>query len=340
MKSFKICLFVLFFAGCAAAPKTPQAMQDKFLHSIDRGNSYPQEDYLSALGSGDTYEDAKRVAQGNLAKIFRADVTANSKTVQKYSEILNAKGLQQDESASKESSVEVSTNQSLVNVKFAGKYEDDKGKVHTLAYIDRKETAKIYEQRISGNEDDLSVFVDNAQKSKDILQKYGSYRAALSYAKINRGLLEQLQVISPKDAQMTITKHSYSELSSKVRELGKKITYSVEVQGDQQDAVKGMAERVMHNLDFSGSEKPLLKLKGKVSFAKEDLSKSTKFYRWTLALQIVRTDNNQVIFSLDKVGRDGALSYERAKQVSYYQMRKFLGENIKAELSAYFDSRL
>ncbi len=340
MKLFKICLFALLLAGCATAPKSPKAMQDKFLHSIDGSGEYPAEDYLSALGNGDTYEDAKRMAQGNLAKIFRADIVASSKTLQKYSEILNAEGLRQDESASQESSVEVSSSQSLVNVKFAGKYKDDKKKVHTLAYIDRKETAKIYEQRISDNEDDLSVFVSKAKSSNDILQKYGCYRAALAYSKINRGLLEQLQIISPKDAQMTITKYSYSELSSIVRELGKQITYAVSVQGDEQDAVKGMTERVMYNLDFSGSNNPLLKIEGKVSFAKENLNKSTKFYRWTLALKIVRTDKNLMIFSLDKVGRDGALSYERAKQVSYYQMRKLLGENIKAELDAYFDSRL
>ncbi len=340
MKFFKVCLFVCLLAGCAAAPKTPEAMQDKFLNSIDGAGKFPEEDYLSALGSGDTYEDAKRMAQANLAKIFSVDVSAKSKTLQKYAEILNADGVQQEQSASQESSVETSTNQRLVNVKFAGKYKDDKNKVHTLAYIDRRETAKIYEQRISDNEDNLRVFVQKGRKSKDIIQKYSCYKAALAYSKINRSLLEKLQVISPKDAQMNIQTYSYSKLATGVRELSKKITYVVSVQGDNNDAVKGMAERIMYNLDFKGSKDPLLKLNVSVKFEKEELGKSTKFYRWNLALKIVRTDLNKTILSLDKVGRDGGLSYERAKQVSYYQMRKFLAANIKNELEAYFDSRI
>jgi len=340
MKIFKVCLFVLLFAGCASAPKTPQAMQNKFLHSIDGAGDYPREDYLSALGRGDTYDDAKRMAQGNLAKIFKVDVTAKSKTLQKYAEILNADGLKQDESASKESSVETSSNQTLINVKFAGRYEDDKGKVHTLAYIDRRETAEIYEQRILNNEDDLRVFVEKGRASKDVIEKYSHYRAALAYSKINRSMLEQLQVINPKGGKVNIETYSYSKLASAVREMGKRITYVVKIKGDKNDAVKGITERIMYNLDFKGSDKPLLRLNGSVQFEKENLGKSTKFYRWTLGLKISRTDQNKTILSFDKVGRDGGLSYERAMQVSYYQMRKVLGENIKAELDAYFDSRL
>ncbi len=340
MRIFNVCLAILVFAGCATGGKFGGSSGDKPLWMEDKNKAYPQAEYLSALGSGDTYEDAKRVAKGNISQIFRSDISAVSSTVQKYSEILDSKGLSQSESTQQNKSVEVSSNQSLVNIKFAGKYVDGDGKVYTLAFIDRDETGKIYEQRISDNEDNLTSFVDEAKKSKDIITQYSCYRAALAYAKLNRDLLDQLQVISPKDAQMSLITYSYSKLSSQVRKLGKKITYAVQITDDKQDEVKNIIERIMSNLDFTGTKKPLLQVKGKIVFEEEDLSKSVKFYRWNLSVKIVRTDENKVIFSIDKVGRDGGLSAQRAKQVSYYQMRKFLGKSIKKELDAYFDSRL
>ncbi len=336
MKSVKIILglLLLFLVGCASTNiSVPVWMTDK-------NQAYPQDKYLSALGSGDTYEDAMRVAKGNLSQIFQSNIVSSSTTVQKYTEILKKAEVIQTEDTKSESSVQVSSIQSLINIKFGEKFVDDKGVTHTLAYINRQETAKIYEEKISANEENMEYFLDKADENNDEILKYGCYKAATAFALQNKELVEQLRVISQKDAEMNIEIHSYAELSAKVKEIGKKITYSVEIDGDANDAVKGMTETIFSNLGFNGAKKPLLAVKGKVSLEKVDLSKSTKFYNWTINLKIVRTDNGKTIITIDEVGRDGALSYERAKQVSYYKMREFLGTEIQAKLNAYFDSGL
>ncbi len=336
MKCLKIILgmFLLYLAGCAASSNNPP------LWMADKNQVYSQDKYLSALGSGDTYEDAKRVANGNLAQIFGSNISTSSSTVQKYTEILKAEGVIETEDTKSEKSVQVSSVQSLINIKFGKKYVDDKGVTHTLAYIDRHETAKIYEEKISANEDNLEYFLDKAEESEDKILKFGYYKGAAAFALLNRDLIDQLRIISPKDAETSVVIHSYAEMSAKVREIGNSITYGVEIEGDNNDMVKGITETIFSNLGFNGSAKPFLAVKGKVSFEKVDLSKTTKFYKWEINLKINRTDNGNTIFSIDKVSRDGALSYERAKQVSYYKIREYLGTEIQTKLNTYFDSGL
>jgi len=339
-KSILLLLIILILVSCADKAKVI-LIEKKPLWMGNKNLLYPNDLYLSALGNGDSYQEAQNLARANISRIFKSDINSVSQLSQKYVEVLKKKTFENMETTTQDKSVTVKSKQNLMNIKFGENYTDKTGIIHTVAYINRKETGKIYEQKIFENSNNINIFLDKANSTRDLIEKYAYYKAAYAYASINKILIDQLMIISPKDGQTTLVSYSYGEISSNLKSIGKQITFEATIKNDKNDKIKDIIGDIFSDLGFSGGQNALLKIDGRVDFEEVDLGyEDKKFIGWELSLKLVQTDIGTSIFSTSDIGREGGTDLKRAQQTTYYQIRKRMKSVIVSRIEKYFDSKM
>jgi len=141
LKSLSLLLVVLYFYSCSA-----QTSEDLY-SSLEK--YYPASKYLAAVGEGDTKKDAEKNAMGKLSLIFESMIDYNQTLNEHFTEFSDNDGSSLVYESSTQKRTNLQSNQNLMNVKF-GKYSvDELGNNFVVAYIDRRETAAIYDEKIN-----------------------------------------------------------------------------------------------------------------------------------------------------------------------------------------------
>ena len=136
--------FVLFIAGCTATPDhTPSAdiASAPPLWVAHPERLYSEQSYLTAVGSAENVEQAKRNARGNLAQIFSTDIKAQ--------QILSThtKGDELEQFMLR--SVKSSTTETISAIAIGPTWENpENGHFEALAYLDKHAYAELLDDTI------------------------------------------------------------------------------------------------------------------------------------------------------------------------------------------------
>ncbi len=336
----KIFYFLIFFlVGCAGSSSASKSdAQPNWINNP--AALYSSKKYIAVLGTGDNLSQAQNNASSSISKIFDSNIVVDNSLNQEYIEILSSEGLFQNESTQSTSKVSVKSDQKLFNIKFGESFTNQLGKVYTIAYIDRQETAQIYEEKIMDNHDKILFFTERASRAKDIMEQYAYTKAAHTFSTINQELIEQLGIISQDEKEMLILQYSHSLIAATLRELANKIGFWIEIKNDQNSRVKNILVKVINDLGFPISPKPLLTFVGDIRFSDVDLEKENQeFIVWELNLSM-KDRENRIIFSVYEKGREGGINRSSAVNKTYYQIEKRFKEKLKSDIYSYFNSSI
>jgi len=292
--------------------------------------------YLTAIGEGDNRKAAENNATGNLALIFKSDIKVDNEHLDRFKEQFGDKeSFQHESNVTKK--IKVSSNQTLFNVKFGESFTDNMGKVFVLAYIDKMETAEIYNEKIKANSEKIKFFLNTAEKSDDKLVVYSAYNAASLFSLDNQILKEQLRIISPEFGISEDLGYNENDIAKNFKDSAKNISVSINIENDSDSKATAFIKETINSFGFVINSNPLLTITGSVSYEKLDLDRKEKFVTWNLFINLNDLSGNTIVSTTAK-GREGSVSYDAAISRCINQIGKKVKLEFSQKLSAYFDS--
>jgi hypothetical protein len=298
---------------------------------------YPDSQFLSAVGDGDTRSSAESSASANLSRIFESQIKSTFTDTQRYSEISTAKGTAVQNYQSAEAVTQIGSSQTLINVKFTDPYTDPNGRVSVLAYMNRFETANIYRERIDSSSGRAADFIRAAKAVSDPVEKYAYLDAASVLDSGIKYMREQLQIISQPVNRSISLAYEPAELTALKTDAGKQMIFSVKLDGDKDGKVTVLINSILGENGFSSGPNPLITINGEVKIEKLDMANGLENLRWYVNLKV--TDRSgKVLTTISQNQRESAKTASQAEAVAYKQIERILNKTFITDLYRYFDN--
>ncbi len=299
--------------------------------------SYPNSQYLTAIGTGDSRKEAENSAASNLAKIFQSKIKSEETINARYQELIKSNQSSLESRTNIEKKISVASEQTLFNVRYPESYTDNLGKVFVLGIIEREPTAVLYRDKIKENYSRIESFVKKCEKVKDPLKKYSNIDAALVTAKVNVALVQQLKIIMIGMSVQPDSAYSLGRITEMCSNAQKDVSFAINISGAEKDNVAGFINDMLSELGFSVAERGVLTIGGTESVERIDLASDQKFVRWSYQL-FVNEASGRTIISFSENGREGHITYEEAAARALRTMREKIKTDLGEKINSYFNS--
>jgi predicted small secreted protein len=341
-----VLLVAVLLAGCAtssggsAATARGQAManaNDLPEWYLNPQSVYPNEVFLTAVGTGDTRRDAEQQALAGLSQIFEAQVQVDARTSERYSEIMSAQGTVSENEVRLAQNTNVRSNQTLLNVQFGEAAVDETARVHVIAYIERIPTGRVYMDLIETNGDQVERFLDEASRSNGMVREYSYVSAAAVVASANRVLQDQLRIIAPGFSEIATVPYDYDDVLQRRADLAAEMRVSVAIDGDPEGRISGILRQALSEERFPvGDDDPVLRITGRAALTDGEVNDDFLSVRWNLTLDMIGPNGNTLV-TFDDQGRASGVSREAAVAFAHRDMEEAVADGFVASVGRYFD---
>ena len=298
---------------------------------------YPDNTYLTAIGTGDTRRDAEQQALAGLSQVFEAQIRVDARTSERYSEIMGAQGTVSESQVRLAQNTNVRSNQTLLNVQFGEAAVDDMGQVHVIAYIERPPTARVYMDLIETNGDQVESFLTQASASDGLVREYAYVSAAAVVASANESLRGQLRIISPGFSEMVSLPYDPDTVLQRRADLASRMRVSVRIDGDGTGRIAGLVREALSEERFPvGAESPVLRVTGSMRIEDGEVNEDFLSVRWTLTLDMTGPDGSTLVTFEDQ-SRASGVSREAAVSFAYRDMEEAVQQEFVGAMRGYFD---
>jgi hypothetical protein len=296
--------------------------------------AYPENEYLVAVGEGDTRRAAENAAAANLSRIFEAHIESEERLLDQSRET----GKSFERTTDFTTDINILSSQTLFNIQHAEAWKDGTGRYHAVAYLHRRETAAIYRDKIDEQTTRVNFLLASAEKSTELLKKYATLRSANQHAAEAEGLLRQLKTIHPPSVAGATPGYSPNALRKALADTAKEIRVRIQVDGDDEKRMAATLEEFITGYGFVVGQPVVLDIGGRVAVT--DTGERTAdlvFVRYELALQIKDAQGN-VLASVGDKGREAHKSIGQARIRSFRTLENAIKAGGTQRLDAYFDS--
>jgi hypothetical protein len=279
-----------------------------------------------ATAAGPSAQAAQNRAFGNLARRFVADIQVSQELVDEYQEMKTdgeVTGTHQKTVMVTKSDVE--SRQTLLNAEV---FEQAKhGNTHyALVGLERKETVRIYSQRIESNESKIDGYLSTAQATDRPINRLAALRKALVLAKANEKLRRQRSIVAGGSASNSSSLRPKIEKRLRAAQSHCPVAVRGSVPASLRNQVgatleaRGLptvedAEGALLEATIQYEEHPTLE-------GRPD----AHFFRWTLAIELTHIERNQTFETFTAEQRAGAPSEAGAKRRARHGARTAIEE--------------
>jgi hypothetical protein len=310
---------------------------------------YPSGQYLVGVGQAESRAAAEDRAYAAVARIFKAEVSAQAKDWESYL-VIEQRG---DSSAERRLTLDnltrVSTDKVLENVQIVDRWVDlHKGLQYALAGMHRPQAETSFMERITELDRSIRDDVEEPQRPSDKLARVRALRRATRNLVLREAYNADLRVIRPS-GQGTVSAYRVSELTHELEQiLATNLVLVVVVTGDhaeptQRALTEGLLKEGLQVTsrpwggdrsiggDSNGSSPELL-VRGVVRVWPIDVrDPQFKFVRWCSDFEVVDLTNQRVVGALSKGGKEGHLSdHEATAKVVRVMQQEFSTDVAKA----------
>jgi len=234
--------------------------------------------------------------------------------------------------------VQVGSSQVLFNVQYSDPWTDRSGKVHIAGFLNRRETAKIYKDKIDKNAERVVLFLNNMRSSDSIINQYAYIDAAVLYARTNDALRDQLLIIYQPAVGLIDLPYKTDDLIKLYAQIAAKMSFQIEIKNDSDERISKMVTHILNERGFTITRGPAaLSIKGEVTTEDAQLENRFANIRWYLTLQM-RDEKGSVLVSFNKNQRESGISKPEAIAASYRQMEKLIKEEFIGQFLQYLNS--
>jgi len=310
---------------------------------------YPSGQYLVGVGQADNRAAAEDRAYAAVARIFKAEVSAQAKDWESYMVIEQRGQSNAERRLTLDNLTRVSTDKVLENVRIVDQWVDAHNGLHyALAGMNRPQAETAFMERIAELDRTVTDDVEEAHHPSDKLAKVRALRRAARNLVLREAYNADLRVIRPS-GQGTAAAYRVSELTHELEQfLATNLVLAVAVTGDQADsAQRALTEGLLKGglqvtSRMSGEDRvsdgnssgpsPELLVRGMVRLWPIDVrDPQFKFVRWCSDFEVVDLTSQRVVGALSRGGKEGHLSEREATAKAVRVMQQeFSGDMAKA----------
>ncbi len=322
-----IILYMILFFGCGSSS----------INTFDNlKKEYPESRFLSAIGQGDNLREAEKNAIAKLSNIFQSKINVNQTLSENYSEFSDDDNSTIEYKSKLNKRINLSSKQELINVKTGKHYTDENGKVYVVAYINRLETAFIYEERIQNNDNTIQTLVNQSKQVNKKIIKYASFNKAVKLINENIELIKQLSIISPNTVSFEDELDKYNLIKREKGKLANSIIFSFD---NNNNEITNTLIELLTSEGFKIGNNGDYKIYSTINYEKVDLGRSEVFYTWESDIKL-KDIKGDTIFSYRQSGREGGKTESSALARMKYAMNQDTAKKFIVKFEEYLDSLL
>lgn len=288
---------------------------------------YPSSQYLTGVGQGDNRAAADDRAYAALARVFKAEVSAQSKDWESYL-VVEQRGTSRDErKLTLDHLTRVSTDKVLENATIVDRWYDAKNNLHyALGGMHRAQAETAFMERLTDLDRTIQSDVDEAHQTSDRLAKVRALRRAARNLVLRETYNADLRVIRAS-GQGTAAAYRVQDLTRELEEyLSSHLVLAVSVTGDHVEPVqRALTEGLIREglrvatvapgteMPAAASPSPELLIRGMVRVWPIDVRDPQFMYvRWCSDFEVVDLAGQQIVGAISKGGKEGHLSEREA----------------------------
>lgn len=200
------CFFIISCASTANNEKRPQW--------IDNANAtYPDSDYLTAVGQASKRDRAGKNATANLAEIFYVNVHAQTNILTEATKGESALGVTMESSTSLQRSIKTETEQTMSGVKIKDSWLSPTGEYYALAVLEKRQAAMSLNESIMELDDATSDLINySINSAPNSIASINALRAARDEQMARHMANLQLKQVSASGVQVEISTRKIENL--------------------------------------------------------------------------------------------------------------------------------
>ena len=329
---------VILISGCAGggAHRTSgsERMPEWF---FDARAVYPEDRYLSAVGSGDTRAEAERQALAALAQQFSVGIVVDAQTQQRYRHVATATGTVEELELDLVQTVQIDSAQRLLNIRLGEAAVDSLGMVHVIAYIERAPTGRLYADLIRRNSEQTARLMDEMEQSASQLRRYALSGAASALAAGGETLLQQLRIIDPNTASRVVIPFQFDTLNRLHAEQTALVRTAVETRGDDAARVATVVRQEISRRGFPVvNTDTVLHVRTEVRSEPIDVSARIHTIAWEVS-SVVQNDRREILLSVASSGTSSGSSATAALAFASRDIDAMITNTFAQRLQEYID---
>jgi len=315
-------------------------------------SDFPPGQYLVGVGQSDTRAAAEDQAYAAVARVFKAEVSAQSKDWESYL-VVEQRGQSRDERRlTLDNLTRVSTDKVLENVRIVDRWFDTKTRLHySLAAMHRPQAETAFLERIAELDRSVQGDVDEARQATDKLAKVRGLRRAARNLVLRETYNADLRVIRTS-GQGTAADFRVSELAQELEQfLSTNLLLAVVVAGDHVEPVQralseGLIKEGLQVVsgqvgDVSAGSRPTgppaeLLVRGLVRVYPIDVRDPQFIYvRWCSDFEVVDVAGQRVVGAISRGGKEGHLSEREATAKVIRVMQQEFSSDVAKAIAAH-----
>jgi hypothetical protein len=334
------CFLALFASGCAwfGGNAKPGWIDDA-------DAEYPPAQYLLGVGQAGDRNGAADQAYAAVARVFKAEVTAQAKDWESYLVIESRGATNAERRLTLDSVTKVSTDKVLENVRIMETwYDANKGVYYALAVMSRPQAEASVMERVAALDRAVEADAAESRQTSDKLTKIRDLRRAIRNLILREAYNADLRVIR-SSGKGTAASYQVNELSNELaRFLASNLLLAVQVSGDQAEPIeRALTEGLLREglnvvSDTAGGEgrTPELLVRGTARlFPIEVRDPNFKYVRWCSDFEVVEVATSRVIGALARSGKEGHLTEREATAKALRVMRHELSSDAAKAIAAH-----
>jgi hypothetical protein len=312
---------------------------------------YPAGQYLTGVGEGENRAAAEDRAYAAIARIFKAEVSAQSKDWESYL-VVEQRGSSHDERRlALDQLTRVSTDKVLENAKIVDRWYDAKKNLHyALGGMQRAQAEIALTERMSDLDHAIQSDVEEAHRTSDKLAKVRALRRAARNLVLRETYNADMRVVRVT-GQGTAAAYRVDELTRELEEyLSSNLVLGVSVTGDhvepvQRALIEGLIKEGLRvsamssSVEAGAAAAPAgaeLLIRGMVRVWPIDVRDPQFTYvRWCSDFEVVDLAGQQIVGAISKGGKEGHLSEREATAKAIRVMQQDLSADVAKAIAAH-----
>lgn len=346
-----VALVLLAVSACSGCAGLGGQAQPDWIEGVS--GAYPSGQYLVGVGQAESRAVAEDRAYAAVARIFKAEVSAQAKDWESYLLIEQRGHSSEERRLTLDNLTRVSTDKVLENVRIVDRWVDvPKGVQYALAAMHRPQAETAFMERIAELDRSIRDDVEEAHRPSDKLAKARALRRAARSLVLRETYNADLRVIRPS-GQGAAAAYRVSELTHELEQfLATNLVLAVAVTGDQvEPAQRALTEGLLKEGlqvtsrpwggdrlggNDSGGPAPELLLRGVVRVWPIDVrDPQFKFVRWCSDFEVVDLTSQRVVGALSKGGKEGHLSEREAIAKAVRVMQQEFSADVAKAIAAH-----
>ena len=325
---------LLLLAACAGSSKTPDWVNGP------KAAAYADAQYMVGVGQGDSRAVAEERAYAAVSRIFKADVTSQSRDWESYLHLERKGSHHMERRLNIETMTRVSTDKLLENATIADTWKDPETNLYSaLAVLERRPASAVLAKRVG----ELDEVID-----RDIKESGGGGDKLLTLRKRHRAvknLITREMLNSDLRVLSGLGIPSEFSVSAMTRDLEQflhdNLVVAVEVKGDQADVIRqAIIETLLRQglpvtarVSGDGAVADLI-VTGETRLWPADLpDPKFRYVRWCGDFTLISPEAERILGTVARSGREGHLNYREASNRALIALQQEVGAALVKSLS-------